>query len=65
MGSERSKVEKSSPVNITFHGGRKDCPHSPGEEAVNTFPGPTMNRAEMMELMLDDFGMDENAVNRI
>ena len=52
-------------TSLTFKGGREDCSTSPDDTQEHTYPDGNMNRAEMMELMLDDFGMDENAVNRI
>ena len=43
-------LELANPqVDITFKGGRVDCPHSPGDIADHTYPNPNMNRTEMLD----------------
>ena len=59
-------LETANPkVNLTFKGGRVDCPKSPYYDGDSTFPNPNMNRKEMMkwfEGTEDGFGMNEDQV---
>ena len=53
-------------VDITFKGGRVDCPSSPNDESYHNYPDPIMSRAEMLDWFAnneDGFGMDANQVN--
>ena len=43
-------LELANPlVDLTFKGGRIDCPHSPSDTADHTYPNPNMNRTEMLD----------------
>ena len=55
-------------MNLTFKGGRVDCPKSPYYDGDSIFPNPNMNRAEMMKWFESDvsgFGMNEEQVRTL